>query len=352
MGSVTALCLGVLATACKAQGTAKNFTGQYMGTVGGSPVHMTLRRQGSQAAGTFRYVRAGVSLRLEGAWRENTVQLREMFGARTQTGILTAHMHVDGGLEGTWTKPNGNGALSFRARPLTSAAQENVSRREPLHSETQASLRVNTPFKETRSLPAAPPVQRRSRPAPPGQTPPALQEKDEKFLQAARQGNTTQAYRLLEQNAHLNARDGQGRTALMLACSFRNDDAEGASFASFEERLEFVKSLVARGIDVNAHSERGYTPLMYATASWGAGNPLLRMLLQAGADVNARNTRGGTALMMAVGRYGHVSTVQVLTEAGADVNLRDDAGHSALWYAKSHHAPSSARALTDAGAVE
>ena len=139
---------------------------------------------------------------------------------------------------------------------------------------------------------------------------------------------------------------------LMLACSFRNDGSEAAALAGVDDRREVVQLLLARGVNVNVHSEQGYTPLMYAAASWGAGNPLLHLLLEAGADVNARNMFGGTALMMAAGKYGNASTVKLLVEAGADVKLRDKAGHTALWVAKARHTSESVRALEDAGAVE
>ena len=138
----------------------------------------------------------------------------------------------------------------------------------------------------------------------------------------------------------------------MLACTFRNDASEETSFSSIEDRQDFVKFLLNHNADIDAKDSRGYTALMYAAASWGAGNPIIRLLLDAGANVNARNLYRGTALMVATGKYGHVRTVQLLLDAGANPNLRDKYGRTALWYARSHHAYDSAQELERAGGVE
>ena len=358
LGSITAVWLGFTSPVCPAQRAAKSFRGEYAGTVGGSPIRMTLQREGARVTGTYRYVHAGVSLRLEGTWQDDRARMQEIYGQRTQTGVFTARVQEDGRLEGAWTKPDGTGALSFHVQPLSSTMLSSTmqapaeARRKPQQTKPPIRKREDRLPIETRSaLPPSRP-ERRSRSQRPEETSPSVSDAGGEFLRAVRQGDTAAARNLLERDERLTARDKQGRTALMLACSFRNDGLEGASFASLEDRLDFVKFLLARRVEVNARDVRGYTPLMYATASWGAGDPLLHMLLDAGAEVNARNKYGGTALMIAAGKYGHVRTLQLLIEAGADVNLRDNAGHSALWAARTHHTPTSVRVLEDAGAVE
>lgn len=359
-GSVAALWLGISPAVCAAQGAAKSFTGQYTGTVGGSPIRMTLQREGTRVTGTYRYVRAGVSLRLTGTWQDNHARLQEIYGSQTPTGVFTARVRADGGLEGTWTKPDGSGALSFYAQPLAPTTPGNAQlRRDAEPPNAQAGKSREIPSQVTRSSPPMPPAQQRSRSPSPEEILPSPSGPGEEFLEAIRQGDTAGARSLLEQDMRLNPPDKPKRTALaikplllILACSFRNDGLEVAAFAGIDDRRETVQLLLARGADVNVHSEQGYTPLMYAAASWGAGNPLLNLLLDAGADVNARNMYGGTALMMAAGKYGHVSTVQLLVKAGGDINLRDKAGHTALWTARARHAAASVQALQDAGAVE
>ena len=197
VNSVVAAWFGIASVVCTAQGTTKFFTGQYSGTVGGSPIRMDLQRQGSRVTGTYRYVRAGVSLRLEGALQENRARLQEIYGSQTTTGIFTAHARTDGSLEGTWTKPDGSGALSFYAQPLGSTSQENTrqSRRGSEQSTATTSKRREIPSPETRSSATTPPPQQRSRPTPPEETLPSPSGAGEDFLEAVRRGDTAEAQR-------------------------------------------------------------------------------------------------------------------------------------------------------------
>ena len=72
--------------------------------------------------------------------------------------------------------------------------------------------------------------------------------------------------------------------------------------------------LLARGVDVNAHSRNGSTPLMTAVQT-GQGE-LVRLLLSKGADAKAKATNGGTALALGIKR-GDAAIIQALKEAGA-----------------------------------
>lgn len=74
---------------------------------------------------------------------------------------------------------------------------------------------------------------------------------------------------LLELGADINARDPEGRTALMLAC------------ASEAVPADMVKMLIAKGADVNAKSAAGDTALTYARRH--GNTPIVQLLEKAGA---------------------------------------------------------------------
>jgi len=87
------------------------------------------------------------------------------------------------------------------------------------------------------------------------------------------------------------------------------------------------------GADVNARDDDGKTALMFAS---GRGNvEVVQALLAAGADVNTQNQMRMTALMVAAGG-GHMRIVRDLLEADADVLLRDVTGNDAQGWALAH----------------
>lgn len=82
-----------------------------------------------------------------------------------------------------------------------------------------------------------------------------------------------------------------------------------------------VGDLVARGEDVNARDENGYTPLAYAARAGDVR--VVNALLDAGADANARDCAswGWTPLINALHKYQNAAA-RTLVERGADVNGR------------------------------
>ena len=118
---------------------------------------------------------------------------------------------------------------------------------------------------------------------------------------------TPEGLRLLE------ARDTQGRTALLLA--------------TLLGRSALAESLVAAGADVNAQDHQRDSAYLVAGAR---GNlPILRLTLAHGADLRSTNRFGGTALIPAAER-GHGEAVRLLIAAGVDVNHVNRLGWTAL----------------------
>jgi ankyrin repeat protein len=118
---------------------------------------------------------------------------------------------------------------------------------------------------------------------------------------------------LIAQGAKIDARDGDGRTALLVATHGNNVDA--------------AKVLIEAGADVNAKDKMNDSAYLYAGARGHL--EILKMTLAHGADLKSTNRYGGTALIPASER-GHVDTVRTLIEAGVDVDHVNNLGWTAL----------------------
>jgi ankyrin repeat protein len=124
--------------------------------------------------------------------------------------------------------------------------------------------------------------------------------KNRKLIDTAGTRDIELAQGLLEEGADVNARDNDGRTALMEACD-----------AGF---LDVVKLLLQKGAEVNAQDRYGWTALM--EASYKGHLPVVTLLLEKKADVNARGKAGETALALA-SKKSHSKVVQILKAHGA-----------------------------------
>jgi ankyrin repeat protein len=91
--------------------------------------------------------------------------------------------------------------------------------------------------------------------------------------------------------------------------------------------IEAVKQHLAAGVDVNAKSDDGGTPLLYA-AAYGH-KKIVELLIAAGADVNVKNENGKTTLHFAV-LNGRKVIGELLIAKGADVNAKDEDGKTPL----------------------
>ncbi len=112
---------------------------------------------------------------------------------------------------------------------------------------------------------------------------PALREDLEKFLDAAKRGDRKEVTEFLARGMDVDARDQLGWTALMYACA--------------ENHVEVAKLLLSKGAAVNGRNKLGWAPLMIAASNGHAD--VVRLLLRKGADRGARNIYGETAALKA-----------------------------------------------------
>lgn len=148
------------------------------------------------------------------------------------------------------------------------------------------------------------------------------------FVQRTAQGDLPAVELFLAAGMKPNVRNREGRNALLVAAR--------------EGHLGIVKTLLAKGADVNGESrnedlERGKTALMFAAQRGHAG--IVQALLDRGADVNARTDAskefdlpGWTPLIWAASE-GHMAVVKLLLANSADLHTKDNKGRTALWHA-------------------
>ncbi len=83
--------------------------------------------------------------------------------------------------------------------------------------------------------------------------------------------------------------------------------------------IDFVRTLIAAGANVNFRDQNGFTPLMIAAMEQDVD--FVKVLIEAGANPNSRNKKGKTALMLAkdekLNEFGEYETAKVLMEAEA-----------------------------------
>ena len=170
--------------------------------------------------------------------------------------------------------------------------------------------------------------------SPPGVSPTSASTGDLRLIEAVRSQDAALVRQLVEEGVDVDARQGDGATALHWA-AHRDDRAT-------------AQLLLAAGATVNMANDLGATPLQVACAT--RSGPMVDRLLTAGADANARLLNGETALMTC-SRTGDPHAVKALLAHGARVNERED-GHrqtALMWAAARGHADI-VRQLLDAGA--
>jgi uncharacterized protein len=195
---------------------------------------------------------------------------------------------------------------------------------------------------------------------------------NEALLAAAASGDVRALDRAIAAGAPLDAQDGQGRSALLIAVAY--------------DRSEAALRLILAGADPNVQAKNHDSPWLLAGAL-GRTAILAAMLDQGRVDYSKRNRFGGNALIPACER-GHVETVRLLLERSkipvdhinnlgwtalleavflgdggprhqeivrlllahnADVNLADRDGKTPLWHARKHGYAAIVRLLEAAG---
>ena len=126
---------------------------------------------------------------------------------------------------------------------------------------------------------------------------------------AARRADWATVETLLHQGADVDARQGDGSTAL--------------HWASYRDHREIAARLIRAGTDVNATNDVGVTPLWAACEN--GSSAMVRILLEAGADPNVALPFGETPLMTAA-RSGNADVVGRLLASGADVDAATEEG--------------------------
>lgn len=194
---------------------------------------------------------------------------------------------------------------------------------------------------------------------------------ESRLHQAAADGDAATISQLLAAGAKIDARDTEGRTALLVATQ-HNDVATatvlidaGADvnakdnikdspylYAGARGHLEILKLTLAHGADLKSTNRYGGTALI--PASERGHVETVRTLIRAGVEVDHVNNLGWTALLEAIilsdGGERHQQIVQALVDAKADVNLADGEGVSPLQNARSRGYAEIERILVAAGA--
>jgi ankyrin repeat protein len=136
---------------------------------------------------------------------------------------------------------------------------------------------------------------------------------DAALLHAAATGDLAGVENALRRGAHVDARDGGRRTALLLA--------------THGNHVAVARVLIAAGADVNAKDAVEDSPFLYSGAE--GRTEILKLTLLAGADLASTNRYGGTALIPAC-HHGHVEAVKALLATSIDVDHVNKLGWTAL----------------------
>ena len=125
---------------------------------------------------------------------------------------------------------------------------------------------------------------------------------------AAMNGHIEYLKTLIKAGADVEKKDVDGYTPLHLAIEF--------------EQTKAALALIEAGADINAECKGKWTPLHIAATHSNGAIEIALALIQAGADINAKNCIDQTPLHLAAAA-GNLKITNVLIQAGADINAQD-----------------------------
>ena len=148
-----------------------------------------------------------------------------------------------------------------------------------------------------------------------------MHEPHDRLLNAVREGHVDAASAALQEGASVDARDGRGHTALMLACA-RYDGA-------------MVRCLLAAGASPNRRTTHDEETVLHQLARQPTpeGLTMLKVILAESPRVDRIDRYGWTPLMVAA-QMGAVDHVSALLAAGADTAVQEPDGRTASTLAK------------------
>lgn len=122
------------------------------------------------------------------------------------------------------------------------------------------------------------------------------------------------------ENTNVNARDQEGRTALM--------------YASFNGHYEIAVALIERGADIHLQDLYGRTALMFA--STGPYTETVKLLLDHDADPNVTDAEEHYTALMYAAAEGQLEVVRILLDNNADPAMLDADGDDAENFARNN----------------
>ena len=134
-----------------------------------------------------------------------------------------------------------------------------------------------------------------------------------RIFDAAAKNDIGRLQEAIDSGLPVDLRDGEGRTALLIAAHANAVDA--------------ARLLIGVGADVNAKDHIQDSPFLYAGAEGRL--EILKMTVAAGADLASTNRYGGTALIPAA-HHGHLETVRFLLTTGIEIDYINKLGWTAL----------------------
>ncbi len=146
---------------------------------------------------------------------------------------------------------------------------------------------------------------------------------------------------LIEYNADINAKNREGKTALM--------------YAAMNGSVNIARLLIKNRADVNVVDTEGCTPLIYSAIRGNNQLTMMQLLRENEADVNRANHEGRTPLMYVAERPDHLNNklaAQFLIDNGAIIDTADNNGDTALIIAARNDNQAIADILIKGGTIE